>query len=296
MVHGPGNDVRKTVAKESPPPQRQAVADEPFGPETWLANLTAVAEAMGDDAFETRLFELLARTLHVDHCVVFTYSPERGPGHLFTRSIMPDDEAEGLARDYVSEFYRRDPHFHQAVEPDSDVSARAFRPRLDDEYDADYQRHFFREHNLVDKISTIRRVKEGSVYCNFWRMGDSGPYNRRDEALLQSILPLVTSLIANHFRLRQPARARNGKEIAGGARSMVHSIISRGVPPFDRLTGREAEVCERILIGYTSTGISLDLNIKPSSVNTYRRRAYEKLGIATQNELFALCLEALESN
>ena len=77
---------------------------------------------------------------------------------------------------------------------------------------------------------------------------------------------------------------------------MVHSIISRGAAPFDRLTAREAEVCERILIGYTSTGISLDLDIKPSSVNTYRRRAYEKLGIATQNELFALCLEALEIN
>ena len=74
---------------------------------------------------------------------------------------------------------------------------------------------------------------------------------------------------------------------------MVHSVISRGVEPFDRLTTRESEICERILIGYTSTGISLDLGIATSSVNTYRRRAYEKLGIATQNELFSLCLTAL---
>lgn len=36
----------------------------------------------------------------------------------------------------------------------------------------------------------------------------------------------------------------------------------------------------------------LDLHISESSVVTYRKRAYEKLGIATQNELFALCLDA----
>ena len=77
------------------------------------------------------------------------------------------------------------------------------------------------------------------------------------------------------------------------ARSLVHSVISRKVEPFDKLTKRESEVCERILVGFTSTGISLDLDIAESSVNTYRRRAYGKLGIATQNELFSLCISAL---
>jgi DNA-binding CsgD family transcriptional regulator len=45
-------------------------------------------------------------------------------------------------------------------------------------------------------------------------------------------------------------------------------------------------------LGYTSVGIGLDLNIAQSSVVTYRRRAYEKLDISTQNELFTLCLIA----
>ena len=63
--------------------------------------------------------------------------------------------------------------------------------------------------------------------------------------------------------------------------------------PKDKLTTRESEVCERILVGFTSTGISLDLGIAESSVNTYRRRAYEKLEIATQNELFSMCISAL---
>ena len=69
-------------------------------------------------------------------------------------------------------------------------------------------------------------------------------------------------------------------------------LISKKITPFARLTVREAELCERILTGYTSTGISLDLGMATSSVNTYWR-AYDKLRIAMQNELFSLCLAAL---
>jgi DNA-binding CsgD family transcriptional regulator len=72
----------------------------------------------------------------------------------------------------------------------------------------------------------------------------------------------------------------------------VHTIVGKRLAPFDRLTAREREVCERIVLGYTSIGIGLDLDIALSSVLTYRKRAYAKLGIGTQNELFALCLDA----
>jgi len=62
-------------------------------------------------------------------------------------------------------------------------------------------------------------------------------------------------------------------------------------PNFPKISSA-IEGCERILLGYTSVGIGLDLKIAQSSVVTYRRRAYEKLDISTQNELFTLCLTA----
>ena len=124
-------------------------------------------------------------------------------------------------------------------------------------------------------------------------MGDSGPYSATEQELLNGVLPLITSLISTHFTLARLNAGLSTGDDSNVARSLVHSVISRRAVPFDRLTAREAEICERILVGYTSTGISLDLGIATSSVNTYRRRAYEKLGISTQNELFSLCLEAL---
>src|SRR5690606_16260279 len=127
----------------------------------------------------------------------------------------------------------------------------------------------------------------GSVYCNFYRLQDSGRFSAEDLDRLRELLPLVSHLIAAHHRLL-PARP------AGSAQSVIHSIISRAVPPFDKLTNREREVCARILLGFSSEAIALDLGIAPSSVTTYRKRSYEKLGITGQSELFSLCLGAVE--
>ncbi len=49
-------------------------------------------------------------------------------------------------------------------------------------------------------------------------------------------------------------------------------------------------VLARIVCGMTSEGIALDLGIGVNSVLTYRKRAYAKLRIGSQNALFALCL------
>ena len=54
------------------------------------------------------------------------------------------------------------------------------------------------------------------------------------------------------------------------------------------LSMRECEVCARAVVGKTIEGTSLDLDIKRTSVITYRQRAYQKLGIARTNELVAL--------
>src|SRR5262249_46720277 len=53
------------------------------------------------------------------------------------------------------------------------------------------------------------------------------------------------------------------------------------------LTPREAEICAGIVLGYTVTGMSLNLNISVNTVATHRKRAYAKMRISSQNELFA---------
>ena len=56
------------------------------------------------------------------------------------------------------------------------------------------------------------------------------------------------------------------------------------------LSAREAAVCARIVTGYSNEAIALDLDLSFHSIRTYRRRAYAKLRVTSQNELFALIL------
>ena len=61
------------------------------------------------------------------------------------------------------------------------------------------------------------------------------------------------------------------------------------------LTPREAEVCASIVLGWTVRGASSRLQISMHTVATHRKRAYSKLGIGSQNELFARYFESLSS-
>ena len=261
-----------------------------FGDPVWLEGLTQLCRCIGSPTFESCLLKLLNKVTPVDHCVVFTFG-ETGAGHLFTHGRMPVVEAQQLANDYVRNFHEQDPNFQQ-LSSASEGCEDCLIPLASEADDhAEYKNHFFDRHDLIDKASTIGKVEQGSVYCNFYRMGRSGPYSEKDWQLLESILPLVTTLISTHYRILQLSPADKQGQYRN-ARSLVHNIISKNVSPFSQLTPREREVCERILLGYTSVGIGLDLNIAQSSVVTYRRRAYEKLDISTQNELFTLCLTA----
>ena len=56
------------------------------------------------------------------------------------------------------------------------------------------------------------------------------------------------------------------------------------------LTGRELDVCARLLQGMTQGGIACDLGLSLPTVKTYRNRAFSRLGIHFRNELFALAL------
>ena len=254
-----------------------------------LNALTRAVQAVGSDEFAAELLNFVNGVTTVDSCVVFTFAPDAGPGHLFTHGRMEKSLADSLAHDYVHRYHADDPNYDALA---STGSEEAMTPLpLDVDYDPAYRNYFFDRVGLIDKAAAVGRVEVGNVYCNFYRMAGSGKYSADDRERLEQILPIATGLAACHYEL---VTARDPRRKPASSQSIVNTVIGRRDGPFSRLTDRERQVCERILLGYTSVGIGLDLDIAPSSVVTYRRRAYEKLGIATQNELFSLCLSAAQ--
>lgn len=51
--------------------------------------------------------------------------------------------------------------------------------------------------------------------------------------------------------------------------------------PFQKLSPRELTVCDLVVEGMRPMQIARDLNVSPKTVNTYRYRIFEKLGIAS---------------
>ncbi|MEM7283725.1 MAG: helix-turn-helix transcriptional regulator, partial [Pseudomonadota bacterium] len=74
--------------------------------------------------------------------------------------------------------------------------------------------------------------------------------------------------------------------------SQIEDLEHRLAMINDGLTDRERQVCARIVLGMTSDGIAADLGVGSQTVLTYRKRAYARLDISSQNALFALCLNA----
>lgn len=273
------------------------VRNRPEAPELFAA-IARLTRAVGEPIFEGRLIEFLSTVVPVDHCAIFTYSDSGEAGHLFTHSRMPRDAAEQLARAYVERYHAEDPNYPDIQQLKNTRYRTLERRGTSQEYDPDYKKHFFDSSGLIDKAAAVGKVEDGKVYCNFYRLAGSSTYSDEEWDALSAIMPIATALVAKHYELSK-ARGHvfqdNGSENIV-RKCIVHNIVSHDVDAFSVLTEREKQVCERILLGYTTHGIGLDLEIAPTSVATYRKRAYAKLNIASQNELFSLCLRGQQAS
>lgn len=103
------------------------------------------------------------------------------------------------------------------------------------------------------------------------------------DAAIASLRPFLP-LIAAAFRR---CWAAIGPELAPSGRKATR------LDAFGRelLSGREATILQMVLKGHSSRSIALNLGIALATVKTHRQNAYAKLGIATQQELFAAFLD-----
>jgi DNA-binding NarL/FixJ family response regulator len=80
---------------------------------------------------------------------------------------------------------------------------------------------------------------------------------------------------------------------AKGVAALVrqHKPVGAALPPGPEvLSDREHLVLEKIVRGYTSREIGEQLNISPHTVDTYRTRIMEKLGLSNRHELVEYAL------
>ncbi|WP_407194692.1 helix-turn-helix transcriptional regulator [Bradyrhizobium sp. STM 3566] len=243
-----------------------------------LSDVTAAVLAIGRPAFSCALMDALSRIAGVDHCMVFAFHGER--------SVRPQLDigsvsiAGELGAAYADHFHLADPNrdviFGKAASA-FPILLPAFSRRM---YNANYAKMFFEDAGIVDKVAAAIWVDYSCFYVNLYRTRKRGPFIQDQVGRLSRITPTVAAAVARHFQ---------GESLLDeDPFQRLEALFSR--PPLIRLTPREKEVCVRILSGLGSETISADLGIGLQTVLTYRKRAYGKLGISSQNELFAIVL------
>lgn len=246
--------------------------------------LASVISAIGQERFETRLADLLGAAANLDQINVVSLEGERSRP-LFSWHRACPEMASFLVGQYVSErFFQRDPTLDRLTRSKRQGLCLGLmrRGQIEDDW---YRRHFFDDAQLEGKLSILDQTSPHTIYQNYYFAAGNEAFSLREVENLARLAETASQCILRHLELRSPPTDPSPAHPDPAA---VSRILARRAPS---LTMREREVCSRIVTGYTSEAIALDLGITANSVATYRKRAYAKLEICSQHQLFLLCLD-----
>jgi DNA-binding CsgD family transcriptional regulator len=241
------------------------------------SDVTPAVLAIGRPDFSKVLIDTLRGQAGVGHCMVFALARNGLARCLLDAGNIPIGADLGAA--YAGQFHESDPNRDAMFEGQgtAPIMLPAFAPRM---YGARYRKIFFDESGIVDKCATAIWVDDTCFYVNFYRIAAQGRFSDAQRVRLRAIAPAIGASVARHFQ-------------QGATTEQTLAALFAGRAPLADLTPREREVCRRILLGFSSEAISQALGISLHSTLTYRKRAYERLGISSQHELFSIVLGLL---
>jgi DNA-binding CsgD family transcriptional regulator len=225
--------------------------------------------------------------LPVECCTVLAYESDRNPRLLSAASYDGADKSQwsifNTASLYVREGFRLDPVLAilRTISLDQgQAGILIHRQRAADVADPAVRAGCFGYDKVVDRIVMLAQVgKQRWVATQLHRTAAQGCFSGAELETLCGLAPLLSSCAVTHYRSDSDNETCYRGSVTDGIGELCPS-----------LTTREREVLLRILDGLTTERIATDLAIRPTTVITYRTRAYEKLGVSSRRELFAVVL------
>jgi DNA-binding CsgD family transcriptional regulator len=249
-------------------------------PSTMHAAISDLILDIGTPAYGKSLFRLMRRQLAIRQMTVYRYVPDRPIQALVAESDGEELQLKRSLDRYIGHFHRRDP-LNEVLAPGGhrDVLLRCVDADLI--ADEEFRDELYRRADIAGKLVLIVRRPGDTISVSFFRGREHGAFGEREQAFVGTWSRMLAATVERHFALTASPDARDIDELRG---------LCQALPATPALSQRELGVCARVLRGMTADGIAADLGVSYHSVVTYRRRAYVKLGIATQNQLFALAL------
>ncbi len=242
------------------PLARDSLSDRPEKPEA--PSLSEIVEAIGREGFAEQVLDYLNRYIGADHCAIFQLKnyelSEVASASLVGAAMMPKSDLTS----------------YEVKRQLSQVGSSGARVDVCNITGTENTRSIGKRQRIM-----ICEQKANASYClRILRSAQRESLSEPQVEYLRLIAHLLISFVARHVDLFER------KPNLTPALTSLEEIQSCVIGATD-LSRREGEVCARILYGLSSCGIALDLGIGKESVMTYRKRAYQRLGIGSQREL-----------
>jgi len=224
-----------------------------------LQRIEACLAQIGRDGFAPCYLDLIEGA-GARQVMVFAYRADAA-ACLLSRNFAEGRLGARLAAQYLDGGFRDDPLRARVLGLAPGAVEAVALAQIAPAMPAAYRATFFQRPGLGDKMAVMAAGAQLRLIVNLYRPAAGQPWP-------DDLPRLLGRLALLHFE----ARAGGGDPEA-----------------LQALSGRERAVCLGILRGLKSEAIAQDLGVAATSVVTYRKRAYAKLGITSRAGLFAIC-------
>jgi DNA-binding CsgD family transcriptional regulator len=225
------------------------------------------------DALAASMLKTVGDALPVSQCTIFAYEFDARP-----RTVSAADHRGGRFLRDVADRYAT--HFY-ALDGNRAIIGRAPRAQAREIENEAYRAACYAQPNVSDRLSLLLQpVDSVWLSINLYRDSAYGSFAAGELEYVESVAHLFAHAATSHYAL-------NGQHQQGPAAAML-ARVRRACP---QLTPRELDVLRGTLDGASAVEIAAQMGVKPASVVTYQKRAYARLGISSQRQLFALCMQ-----
>lgn len=245
-----------------------------------ITGLHHVVDGIGSVAFWPRLIEFLSDSVGGEHCVVWQLNNEQMRS-VGAASWNGEDHAQRRLTQYAEpKFWRRDPALAIAREhANADESVMV---RMDPRHVADslIRDTLYGQDHICERVVLCKLHSGTALGLSVVRGEDQGPFSESQLDLLGSVSETLLSVLRKHAQIVEARHSYN--PVSDQNIPEIEASLRASVP---RLSKREAQVCARLICGHQMNAIAAELVVGQETVETYRKRAYERLGVSSKQEL-----------
>jgi DNA-binding CsgD family transcriptional regulator len=237
-------------------------------------HIAQLVEHVDDERFDQALLGILQEKGPAVEVNGFLYAARDRDPRPVSWCGRPDGTALRVDR-YARGYHRYDPTLHSLPSLNERHATLVNVLMAERIGDAAYRRTCFESPAFSQKISVAHAGADGEwTILNIYL----GERNVGQETVQR--LAAFGSLVAPFLR-------RRGNGALVQPRHAADRVSRKLEGRFPTLTERERSVCALTMIGKSSGEIATALGIRPGTVITYRRRAYERLGVSSAAALVA---------